>query len=88
MRVTITIDDGAGVVDPGALELYTNGANAPAPRDGGLTVSSLDVAHVRGPGWEVSGTGFLPVSRDDFERLKAVFEPEASPSRDQGAQAS
>ena len=88
MRVTITIDDGAGVLDPGALELNTNGANAPAPRDGGLNVSSLDVAHVRGPGWEVSGSGFLQVSREDYERLKAHFEPEGSPARGSGAQAS
>ena len=92
MRVTITIDDGAGVLDPGALELNTNGANAPAPHDGGLNVSSLDVTHVRGPGWEVSGpageSAFVPVSFDDYQRLKAHFEPEASPSPDRGAQAS
>ena len=92
MRVTITIDDGAGVLDPGALELNTNGANAPAPHDGGLNVSSLDVAHVRGPGWDVTGpsgeSAFVPVTFDDYLRLKAHFEPEGSPSSGAGAKAS
>jgi hypothetical protein len=56
-----------------------------------LNVSSLDVTHVRGPGWEVSGpsgeTAFVPVSREDYERLKAHFEPEATATPDRGAQA-
>jgi hypothetical protein len=86
MRVTITIDDGAeaGVSDPGAIALYGNGA-APVPNPrGGLNVSSLDVAHVRGPGYDVTAgdeSTFLEVTRDDFEKLKDFFERQDAAKR-------